>query len=901
MAEGIVTAQGRGRRGGRVEPPGGWRLGTKTSAPSESGPDEEPTPEEAARQDAADALAAKRRSDRMARQDDADLRLERHHVSEGRSPFKTRETGQEPRSPFGGDQAEERRNAAKAMRGESSSVWVQDSRAGYYRESWEERDAERLTNEGDAAVAELRKAVRGGLEELVRVRTVVLADRFTASAAEMERLDGQPRQDDDGRRANRRDRSSVVADGLPLAPPLGRALAHVEADPALVALAAGRYPGAELEPPLRQEWLQGPGRADVAIDSVDVIERALDDVEGAHAARWRDDPGGAAAIERRWEREREALWEAASGSPAPEEARLLVEGMREYAAELTETGRGVRYAVRLHTAVGRDPEVSPLEADVLDRALDRYPDLVEGIRAVDPDSPLCVAPAPAGRGYGPLLARALDGVRPLVVDGRESGAPVAAGMIRARVTVAVAEALDAVERVPDRGYDRSRSAPERGSGVSLAADERRLERRLAGRLAQADVRFEDLVEAVEARGVRFEVCSGETGQARRSASRPVVVVELSADAFAVEDRWVDGQRKVVPLPVGLLDERREAVAGAMRGVSLALASRDGVGPEPVPGAAERFGARMAARVFDEALPVPDRVSGAAEVAAARLASDVGAGAADAVRRREEWSAARAAGLERLEQVLDGVGGSVAVAVREQPFGHYGPAAEYRVARDRDSGGLAGTVVVDARYASGDPRLSNAELATGHGEAYVAVGRALGQVDREARGEDWSKVYGAVASTVASGGAVAVRSVSCAADPAEHAALGKAKAHAAALREQVRADGFATEQMKRAWPREWRESTSRRVERVAGQVEVDPARLAVLGAPSRVEPVLARDGKRLAEDVGRSVGRVEKLARRAAREGAPVAVPENPATPPSLARGTAEARDRAASYPQHSGR
>ena len=176
-------------------------------------------------------------------------------------------------------------------------------------------------------------------------------------------------------------------------------------------------------------------------------------------------------------------------------------------------------------------------------------------------------------------------------------------------------------------------------------------------------------------------------------------------------------------------------------------------------------------------------------------------------------------------------------------------------------------------------------------------RALGQVDREGRGEDWSKVYGAVASTAAPGGAVAVRSGSCAADRAEHAALGKAKAYAAALREQVRADGFATEQMKRAWPRAWREGTPRRVERVEGQVEVDPARLSALGAPSRVERVLARDGKRLAEDIGRSVGRVEKLARRAAREGPSAAVPENPATPPSPAQGTAEARDRAASYPQ----
>ncbi len=890
-SEGVVTAQGRGHRGGRVEPPGGWRLGTKTSAPPESGPDEQLTPEEAARQDAADALSAKRRSDGMARQDQADLRLDRHHVSEGRSPFKTRETGQEPRSPFGGDVAEERRNAAKAMRGESSSVWVQDSRAGYYRESWEERDAERLTNEGEAAVSELRKAVRGGLAELVRVRSVVLADRFTASAAEMARLEGQPRQEDDGRRANRRDRAAVVADGLPLAPPLGRALAHVEADPALVALAAGRYPGAELEPPLREEWLQGAGQSDVAIDSVDAIERALDDVEAAHAARWRDDPGGAAAVERRWEREREVLWEAASGSTAPEEARLLVEGMREYAAELTETGRGVGYVARLHTAVGRDPESSPIEADALDRALDRYPDLVEGIRAVDPDSSLCVAPGGAGPGHERLLERALDAVRPLVVDGRESGVPLASGMIRARVSVAVAEAVEALERVPERGSERSSSAPVQRADASAAADERRLEERFA----QADVRFEDLVVALEARDVRFEVDSWETGIVRPSGSG--AVVELSVEAFGVEQRWVDGERKVVPLPVGSLDERREAVAGAMRGVSRALTPGEGFESEPVSGAAERFGARMAARVFDEALPVPERVSSAAEAAAARLALDLGVDAADAGRRREERSAARAAGLERFEQVLDGVGGSVALAVREPPPGHSGRAAEYRVVLDRDSGRLAGTVVVDARYAAGDPWLSNQELAAGHGEAYVAVGRALGSVDREGRGEDWSKVYGAVASTGAPGGAVAVGAVSCAADSAQYAALGNARAYAAAVREQVRADGFATEQMKRAWPRERRESTPRRVERVGGKVEVDPACLAALGVPCRVQSVLDRDGKRLAEDIGRSVGQVEKLARRAGREGALAAVPENPATPPSPAHGTAEARDREASYQQ----
>ena len=885
----MVTAQERGRRGGRLEPRGGWRLGTKTSGSFASGPDEPLTPAEEARRDAADALRAKRRSDRLARQDVSDLELDRHHVVEGRSAFRTRESGQEPRSPFGGDPAEERRNVAKARRGESPSVWVQDSRAGYYRESWDEQQAERLANEGGAAAAALREAVRGGLEELVRVRTVVLADRFTASAAELDRLAARPRQEDDGRRANRLDRAAVVEDGLPLVPPLGPALVHVEADPALVALAAGRYSGAVLEPPLRPEWLAGPGCADVAADAAGVVERALDDVEAAHLRRWRDDPLRAAALERRWEAERDRLWDEASRSSAPEEARLLVEGMREYASGLAETVRGVRYVVRLHTALGRDPAASPLDPETLDRALEQYPDLLEGIRAADPDSPLLVVPAGLGAEYPALLGRAVDGVRPLVAAGSGDDVPVVAGSVRGRVSAVLMELVEARERRVERDADDRADRSPVGGPAGLVAEA--AARGGEQRLAEADLRFGDLCDALEARGVRFEMRGAETGQVGRDASDAVVA--LSDDAFGVEARWLDGAPARCPLPVGSLDERRSAVAAALRGAAAVLQPRE-AGPVQ-PAVAERFGARLAARVFDEALSVPAAAPGAAEREASRLAAEIGSEARELGRLREERSAARAAALDRFEQVLDAVRGVVPVVVRGDDDGDGRAAAEYRVARDPASGALAATVVVDARYVEDDRCVSNAELAAGHGEAYVAIGRALGGHDAESRAEDWSKVYGAVASTAPAEQPAAVEAFSCAGGPAEHAALGRARAYAAALREQVRADAFATEQMGRTWPRGWREGTPRPVERAGGRVEISAGRLAELGVRRRVEHVLERDGRRLGEEIGVSIRSFEKLVRRVARGAAVPAAPDNPATPPAPALGAGEAPDRAVSH------
>ncbi len=874
-----VTAQGRGRTGGRQQPRGGWRLGVKTSVPPEPGPAEEPTPEEAARQEAADGLDAKRRSDRLARQDVSDLGLDEHHVPEGKSAFRARGRGNEPRIPFGGDPAEERRIADRAARGESPSVWAQDTRAPHYRESWDEQQAERLQNEGEAAGRELRKAVRGGLSELVRVRTVVLTDRLTPSAAELERLERRPRLDDDGRRANRRDRAQVVADGLPLAPPLGQSLVHAEVDPALVALAAGEYPGAGLEPASNPEWFTGPGHVDTAAGAPDEIRRAFDRVENACLERWRDDPVRAGDLERRWERERDALSERASACAAPEETRLLVEGMREYAAGLAETGRGVCYAARLHTALGRDVESSPLSSEALDAALDRYPDLVEGIRAVDPDSPLCLVPPGMDQAaYGRVLAVALDAARVPVAAAAREGASLDSGIVRARVLSDVASGVGAQKGGRERVAD-GRSGP---SSAELVASVREREQRES--LERADRAFRDVSDALATRGVYLR--AGQNPGAVRSMSFGVAV-EVSADAFeAVVERGRDGEWFDGPVPAGSRDVQRAAVADAMQGAAAAL-WRDH--PEVPAGASERFGERMAARVFDEPLPVPQAVSPAAEGAAARLASEVGAEALELARQRAERIEARDHAVERFEKVFDAVAGRVGVQVRDLLADPDGPIG-FTVRRDPASGAVSGEVLVDPRLRTGDRSLTNAELAQRQGEAYVDLGRALGAGDAERAG-DWSKVYGALASAAENGRAVTVSVGACAADRRQQAALGEAKAYAAALREQVRADGFATEQMKRAWPRAWRTETPRVVERADGAVRIADARIGGLGPPRRVNEVLARDGKRLAADIGRAVGDAEKLVRRAARGPALSPSADNPPRPPSPAAGAAEARER----------
>ena len=762
--------QPKGRTGARSEPRGGWPLGVKTSVPPESGPVEELAPDEAARQEAADALEAGRRSDHMARRDVSDLGLDEHHVQEGKSAFRTRGRGNEPRTPFGGDPAEERRIADRALRGESPSVWAQDTRAPHYRESWDEQQAEWLQNEGEAAERELRKAVRGGLSELVRVRTVVLADRLTPSAAELERLERRPRLDDDGRRANRRDRAQVVADGLPLAPPLGRSLVHAEVDPALVALAAAEYPGQVLEPRPKPEWLAGPGHAETAAEAPGEIARALDDVENAHLERWRDDPVRAADLERRWQRERDALSDGASACVAPEETRLLLEGMREYAAGLAETGRGVCYAARLHTAVGRDVESSPLPSGVIDAALDRYPDLVEGVRAVDPDSPLLVVPSGMDRAdYGSVLGAALDTARGPVAAAAREGAPLDPGIVRARVLADVAGGLGARER--DRG-----PVPEQRSGESLgdvlAEVRERREREFAERVAQ---RFRDVSDVLASRGVYLTV-GDDSGSVERMPSG--VAVEVSADAFEmVAERGRDGEWFEGPVPKGPIGVQRGGVADAMQGAAEALWRE--ASDVPV-AASERFGVRMTARVFDEVLPLPSRDPGPAEEAAASLATDIGLEAVNLARERDRRIAARDAAVERFEKVFDAVADRVTVTERnllDDPDGPIG----FTVRRDPESRAVLAEVLVDPRLRAGDRSLTNLELAERHGQAYVDLGRAMGAADPDRAG-DWSKVYGALASTAQDGRAVTVNVGSCAADRRQQSALGEAKAYAEALPE-----------------------------------------------------------------------------------------------------------------------
>ena len=870
----------KGRTGGRNEPRGGWPLGVKTTAAPDFGPDPELSPAEAARQEAVDAAEAKRRSDGMARRDESDLALDEHHVEEGKSAFRRRTGGNEPRTPFGGDPAEERRIADRAAGGESPSAWVQDTRAPHYRESWDEQQAERLRNEGEAAERELRNAVRGGLSELVRVRTVVLADRLTPSAAELERLDRRPRLDDDGRRANRRDRAQVVDDGLLLAPPLGASLAHAEVDPALLALAAGKYPGSVLEPPVDPEWLEGPGRADAAADAHGAIERALDDVEAACMDRWRDDPGRAEALERRWERERDQLWDSASQCAAPEEARLLVESMREYGAELAQTGRGFCYVERLHTAVGRDREVSPLPGEAVGAAIDAHPDLVASIRAVDPDSPLCVVPPGVSpEAYGRVLAGALDAARAPVAAAAREGAPLDPPVVRARVLADVAGAVGDVQRVPDR-------APQARAALSaelVASAREREQRELLERAGQA---FRDVSDAFAGRGVFFE--TGPNPGAVRQMSTGLGV-ELSADAFElVSERGPDGEPFDGPVPKGSFDAQRAAVADALCGAAEAVDRREHHSPE---GSPERFGERMAARIFEQPLPIGSMVSGEVEQAASNMAAEIGVEARELARERADRIEARAVAVDRFEKVLEAVSDRVTVTVRDLLADPDGPTG-FTVRHDSASNKVSAEVLVDPRLCHGDRSLTNDRLAAAHGEAYVDLGRALGADDAR-RAEDWSKVYGALASAAAAedGRAVTVSVGSCAVNRREREALGEAKAFGEALREQVRADGFATAQMKQAWPRAWRQETPRVVEREDGAVRIADARIGGLGPPKTVTEVLRRDGKQLAKDIQRNVAEVDRRVCDVARGPSLAGGVETPPRAPAPAVDASRAQDR----------
>ncbi|MDE2907083.1 MAG: hypothetical protein OXQ28_13495 [Acidobacteriota bacterium] len=881
--ENVRVRQNKGRRS---EPRAGWPLGVKTSVPSESGPEPELSPSEAARQDAVDALDAKRRSDQMARRDQSDLALDEHHVQPGLSPFRRRSGGNEPRTPFGGDPAEERRIAARAAGGESPSAWVQDTRAPHYRESWDEQQAARLRNEGEAAERELRGAVRGGLSELVRVRTVVLADQLTPSAAELERLEQRPALESDGRRANRRDRAQVVADGVPLAPRLGDSLVHAEVDPALLALAAGKYSGAVLEPPVDPQWLQGPGRdVDTPFEAHEAIQFALDGVEAACFERWREDPGRAESLERRWERERDQLWDSASGSGFPEETRLMVEGMREYAADLTERARALCYVDRIHTAVGRDFDSLPLPDDVLDRANACRPDLIAGIREADPDSPLCVVPAGVGEAeHARLVAGALDAARTRVVDVGRDGLALDPDLVSASVLDRVAEGVAVLERGRDAGAEerdasvRVVDAGARADAGTVGVLREREERELLDRAGQ---RFRDVSDVLASGGVFFEVGS-DPGAARHVSAG--LVVEVSAQRFEqFSGRGRDGEWFEAPVPKGSADEQRAAAAEALRGFADVLWDQGSDVPE---GASERFGERMAARIYELPLPLPQAVSADAEQAASKLASEVWAEVDDLSQARGERVAAREAAVERFDKVLDALSGRVAVTMRnrlvdeDQRIG-------FTVRRDSASGDVTAEVFVDPGVRHGDRSLTNVRLAELHGEAYVDLGRALGATD-PGRAADWSKVYGAVASTGEDGRGVTVSVGSCAVNTPQRDALVEARALAAALREQVRADGFATEQMRQTWPRAWREETPRVVERVDGKVRIADARIGGLGPPRRVNEVLERDGKQLARDIKRSNVDTEKLVRAAV--SAP-ASSQGPAEPPR-APGPVQGQDRA---------
>ena len=443
----------------------------------------------------------------------------------------------------------------------------------------------------------------------------------------------------------------------------------------------------------------------------------------------------------------------------------------------------------------------------------------------------------------------------------------------------VAGGVAALDRGPERDEQQERGRP---SSAELVASVR--ERELQERLNRAGERFRDLSDVLASRGVFFEI-GDDPGALRQAGTGDFV--QVSADAFEpVAERRPDGEVFSGRAPVGSPDAQREAVADAMRVAADALWRQDANVPD---GASERFGERMAARVFEEPLPVPREVSPAAEETAARLVSVTSGEASALAHKRAERVEARDKAVERFEKVLEALDGRVRISVRDFMADEEGWVG-YAVRRDPESGEVSGEVVIDPRLRHGSRSFTNEQLAERHGQAYVDLGRALGEGD-SGRNEDWSKVYGVLASGAKDGGSVTVSVGSCASNSRDHAALGKARAYAPALREQVRADGFATQQMKRAWPRAWREETPRVVERADGGVRVAAVRIPGLGPPKRVAQVLERDGKQLAKDIGRSVGEAEELVRSAARGPALPRGAEAPPRAPGPAAGAVQAQER----------
>ena len=852
----------RSRRGARLEPRHGWSLGVKTSrAPDGAGsPDPEETPDERSARVADEERRRGRASDAMDRKDRADLGIGADDDVPGMPLVRRRRGGMEPRTAHHGDPVEDRR----ASYSPSTSVWAQDPRAEHLRE--EARDTEwdrRMGFEGEAAVRSLRSAVVDGAQALVSLRWGPLTDRSIPNAAEVEYQQSKPRLDDDGSRPRLVEVGKLRAEHRDVVPPLGPSLAHVGCDPALVALAAGRYARADLEPPVFnpvtdrvRDGLTEIQAAEAGIvlpddehsqnvqaAAIGILERALSDLDQRHLELCGRDPRASLAAERAWAAERrELLDRVADRSDRPEDGRALVAAMEEHHEAQAPQRDAARYLARVHLAAGRDPVDDRASDERLSEILAHQPSLVAGIRELDPDSPLVVVPpgVDADGQYEHLLSRVLDDARSEALARGVGPFVPSPGALAVSVASACASRHEEGERDPFLPAGRVRTAPQ----DALAG--------AAGRLAA----FVD--------GCRHLTDGAAPGAAL--PSRFPVRVRLEPQAGRVVAR--------VDLAKGVEPEDVAAEAHIIaRSVFPALAERSSSPlPEDARGRAvaqEVFATRVSARV--SGLPVddvyldepdrfgPDHTAGVSLVGEVRRASSESARALVlAVDRYEAATDRFAAVVSALE--------AEGVVVRRSDAVPHDPAFVPTVALEGDAAvvDLGSSVPLDR-----PDQLSVPELVDSQAKAYVVLGRASALTSRGGdRASDFRELHADGPSTSDA------RFTDSSGAPS-----------AAALREQVVADFFATDQLDQAWG-----DASQPLRRVDRGPDGGP-RLEVPAAqrsawPAELDDLVAADGKHVRADGNRVSSWLDRVVKRRSEDNAP-----QPAAAPAPASAARAAADR----------
>ena len=363
-----VTAQGRGRsksgRRGDVRP-GGVRT-QRYGDPVSDMRGVRTDVLEADREALSEALDARDQVDAAIQSDDPDLPQARRRRTHGDLLYEVALCVETQVRVEGGGAGPPRRTPP--------SMWVRDSRLFGYVDPVVDRRRRELESDGAGREERIREAFRvrerGGHEFWERL-SEACDSRDLSDAGGL-----------DARTAEALGRVRYVA--------VDDALVGANADPCLLVAASGLLHGGD-EPDSASEASRFAGR---------MLDRAVYGVCQRHALLCVSDPGRAAAVERRWEAERDRL--GAEGVPDAEGERLAAWFARS------------RFVAQAHYAVGLDPVSQVLPREDVDRVVGEFPSLNGAVAAlgapVGVPAPHVVARA-VREGFGTV--RALD---PWLVD-----------------------------------------------------------------------------------------------------------------------------------------------------------------------------------------------------------------------------------------------------------------------------------------------------------------------------------------------------------------------------------------------------------------------------------------------------------------------------------------------------